>query len=99
MKLLEYMAMERAVVAPRLPNVADLVEDEADGLLFTPSDSRDLERVLGRVTTDPGLRERLGRQARARIVKSRNWRSIAEAVLAAVASNAGTTSQSAKAGI
>jgi glycosyltransferase involved in cell wall biosynthesis len=84
MKLLEYMAMERAVVAPRLPNVADLITDETDGLLFTPGDSRHLALVLRRVAAEAALRERLGRHARDTVMASRNWRRNAEAVLAAI---------------
>jgi glycosyltransferase involved in cell wall biosynthesis len=84
MKLLEYMAMERAVVAPRLDNISDLVTNGRDGLLFTPGDTNDLVRHLRQLATDDALRERLGREARRTILNTRNWRANAERVLALV---------------
>ena len=81
MKLLEYMAMGRAVVAPRLDNIRDVVEDGRQGLLFTPGDGAALAAVLQRVTSDGDLRGRLGREARLAIETTRNWRRNAERVL------------------
>ena len=81
MKLLEYMSMGRAVVAPRLENIQDLVEDGTDGLLFRPGDSQELAAVLQRLANDADLRRRLGSAARAKIEARRNWRQNAEAVL------------------
>jgi glycosyltransferase involved in cell wall biosynthesis len=81
MKLLEYMAMAKAVVAPRLDNVRDVVDHDHTGLLFTPGDVDDLAQALGRLATDPGQRLRLGRNARAAIETDRNWRRNAERVL------------------
>jgi glycosyltransferase involved in cell wall biosynthesis len=84
MKLLEYMAMERAVVAPRLENIRDLVTDERDGLLFTPESAADLQNTLRRLTQDKPLRFALGCEARRTVQNARNWRSNAERVIALV---------------
>ena len=84
MKLLEYMAMGRAVVAPRLDNITDIVTDEADGLLFEPGNGAELTRVLCRLAADEPLRCRLGLQARATIERERNWRRNAQQVLSLV---------------
>jgi glycosyltransferase involved in cell wall biosynthesis len=84
MKLLEYMAMGRAVVAPRLRNIEDIVEDGRDGLLFRRADPVSLAAVLKRLADDAGLRERLGRAARLKIERARNWRAIAETILGAL---------------
>jgi glycosyltransferase involved in cell wall biosynthesis len=81
MKLIEYMAMGRAAVAPRTGNMLDLVVDEVDGLLFSPSDHASLATVLRRLVLDVALRERLGRAARMKIEQSRTWRHNAEHVL------------------
>jgi glycosyltransferase involved in cell wall biosynthesis len=85
MKLLEYMAMGRAVIAPRADNIRDLVTDGVDGLLFTPGDASDLAAAVSRLTHDPSLRRSLGDAARAKVVRERNWRGIAEDVLSAIA--------------
>ena len=85
MKLLEYMAMGRPVIVPRQPNLQDLIEDEVDGLMFEPGSASELGARLGRLASDPALRMRLGRKAREKIERERNWRAIAAEVLAAVA--------------
>jgi glycosyltransferase involved in cell wall biosynthesis len=81
MKLVEYMAMSRAVVAPRLDNVVDLVADETDGLLFSPGDHASLSVALQRLVGDRQLRDQLGRAARLKIEQSRTWRHNAEHVV------------------
>lgn len=81
MKLLEYMAMARAVVAPDMENIRDVLTTETEGLLFRPGDSGALAEALRRLAGDAELRERLGSRARAQIVEGRNWRTNARAVL------------------
>lgn len=76
MKLLEYMAMGKAAVAPDLPNIRDVLTHEDTGLLFAPGRADDLREAIGRLG-DESLRERLGRAARALVVRERNWRAIA----------------------
>jgi glycosyltransferase involved in cell wall biosynthesis len=82
MKLLEYMAMAKAVVAPQLENVRDVVEPGRTGLLFPPGDAEGLTAALQQLAADAGLRASLGRNARETIETARNWRRNAERVLA-----------------
>jgi glycosyltransferase involved in cell wall biosynthesis len=84
MKLLEYMAMERATVAPRLANIQDLIDDNVDGLLFEPDDEQALASVLRRLADDPALRLRLGMQARLKVTRDRNWQRNADIVVRAI---------------
>jgi len=84
MKLLEYMSMGIAVVAPRAENIREVVEDEVDGLLFEPGDTRDLTVRLQRLTEDPALRAALGKSARWKIERHRSWQSVADAVLRSI---------------
>jgi glycosyltransferase involved in cell wall biosynthesis len=81
MKLLEYMAAGRAVVAPRLASIADIVTDGDTGVLFTRGDAQDLSAVLRRLGESENLRNDLGRRARSVIERERNWKRIAERVL------------------
>jgi glycosyltransferase involved in cell wall biosynthesis len=81
MKLLEYMAMGRPVVAPRLGNILDVVADGETGVLFPPGDAAALGATLQRLAADTVLRQRLGAAARASIESSRNWRAIAAQVV------------------
>lgn len=80
MKLLEYMAMRKPVVAPDLPNLRDVLEHDVTGLLFKPGEATTLADTLSRLS-DEALRQRLGDAARALIVRERNWLSIAKLIL------------------
>ena len=82
MKLLEYMAMGRAVVAPALDNIRDLVTDGESGLLFAPGDASALRARLRELLNEPSLRTALGSAARESILTSRTWRAVAGEVLA-----------------
>ena len=84
MKLLEYMAMERAVVAPRQRNIEDIIEDGVTGLLFTPGNAAELRQLLCRLEQDEALRIRLGQAAREKVVRERNWINNAARALAAL---------------
>lgn len=73
MKLLEYMALSRPVVAPDLANIRDIVAHGETGLLFDPGDVASLTRVLAGLFERPALGPTLGAAAR-RAVESRfNW--------------------------
>jgi glycosyltransferase involved in cell wall biosynthesis len=78
MKLVEYMAMQKAVVAPAMDNIRDLVEADRTGLLFEPQDSDALAAAIGRVLTDAQLRSDLARRARRSVITRFNWRHNAE---------------------
>jgi glycosyltransferase involved in cell wall biosynthesis len=84
MKVIEYMAMALPVVAPRLPNLGDIIEHDRTGLFFTDGDARDLNRCLDALKSAAGLRKRLGDAARAEVTTRLNWRRNAAAVLEAV---------------
>ena len=84
MKLLEYMAMARAVVAPRLDNIRDLITDGVDGVLFTAGDIGTLRGALRLTAADASLRESLGRNARLRVERGLTWRRNAERVISLV---------------
>jgi glycosyltransferase involved in cell wall biosynthesis len=83
LKVVEWMAAARAVVAPAYPCVTDLVSDGVDGLLFRPRDADALVAVLTRLVDAAELRARLGAAARARVERSLTWSDNARAVLAA----------------
>ncbi len=67
LKLFEYMALAKAVVAPNRANIREVVADGVSASLFPPEDEEAMGEAILRLVVDPGLRERLGRGARARI--------------------------------
>lgn len=71
-KLFEYMAVGRAVVASRIGQVAELVIDGVNGLLFEPGDRAGLVRCIRRFQRDPALRDQLGRRAHA-VCSEHTW--------------------------
>jgi glycosyltransferase involved in cell wall biosynthesis len=63
MKIIEYMAMARCVVAPDQPNIREVIDDGRNGLLFTAADKNALEVVLLRAIGDSAPRRALGKNA------------------------------------
>lgn len=63
LKILEYMAAGKAIVAPRMPAVRELLEHERTALLYRPDRPRRLSEALDRLAEEPGLAQRLGTAA------------------------------------
>lgn len=82
LKLFEYLAMGRAVIAPRQENLLEVLTDSENAVMFEPSDPRGLETALSRVCADPALRENLGMAARRTIFEGGlTWRANAERII------------------
>jgi glycosyltransferase involved in cell wall biosynthesis len=69
MSLLEAMAAGCPVIASRVGGIPDLVTDGVNGLLVPPGDRGALALALHRLLVDRGLAARLGREARATIMR------------------------------
>ncbi|MGH7585901.1 MAG: glycosyltransferase family 4 protein [Gemmatimonadales bacterium] len=67
--VLEAMATGMPLVASRVGGIPELMDDGAEGLLVMPDDPRALADALGRLAADPGLRDRIGNAARARVLR------------------------------
>jgi glycosyltransferase involved in cell wall biosynthesis len=63
LKLFEYMAAGRAIVASDLPSIREVLHDGVDALLVRPGDANDLADALRRLLGDPALAAELGRAA------------------------------------
>lgn len=83
-KLFEYMAARRAIVASDLPSVAEVVKDGESALLVPPGDMTALAAALMRLRDDPALRERLAACAHAEVMAHYTWAARAKAILAKV---------------
>lgn len=81
MKIPEYMATGSAVIGPRMPNIADLVEDGRTGRLFEPEKAESLHEVLRRLAGDEALRKEIGRRGLEHVTQSRTWQTNASEVL------------------
>jgi glycosyltransferase involved in cell wall biosynthesis len=84
LKLAEYLAAGVAVIAPRVGDLPDQVEDGVDALLVNPGDTRQLASALRRLREDPVERDRLGRAASHAGADRWSWDRSVQLVLAAV---------------
>lgn len=82
LKVVEWMAAGRAVVAPRYGPLEELIDDGVHGLLFPPKDPDALIQCVLRLLDDGELRQRLGEAAHGRVRSSLTWRHNAERALA-----------------
>ncbi|MBB5517818.1 glycosyltransferase family 4 protein [Amphiplicatus metriothermophilus] len=69
LKLTEYMALGRAIVAPDQANIRELVEPGCEALLAPPEDDGAFFAALDALVDDADLRVRLGAAARARVLR------------------------------
>ena len=80
-KLFEYMAMGKPVVAPSKGQIKELFEDGKELLLFPPGDKEKLGARIKELLENRSLREELGRKARERFLQEFTWKKQAEKVL------------------
>ena len=69
LKVFEYMAAGRAIVAPDQPNIREVLEDGRTALLFDPVRPGAMQEAVARLAADPALRARLGAAARAEVLR------------------------------
>lgn len=81
-KLFEYLALGRAVVAPDRPNIREVVTDGANAALFKAEDTASLTEALRGLVTDRDRRRRLAASAAALInERGYTWRRNARRVI------------------
>ncbi|WKJ92036.1 glycosyltransferase family 4 protein [Methylomonas montana] len=68
MVVLEAAAFGIPAIGSRIYGVSDAIIDEVSGLLFSVGNEIDLAEQINRLASDPGLRVRLGRAARDRVL-------------------------------
>ena len=82
MKIPEYMAAGKPVIAPDQPNIRELVGHEVTGLLFRVGDVESMARAIERLVADPDTRRSLGDAARRHVRdEGLTWRANAERIL------------------
>jgi glycosyltransferase involved in cell wall biosynthesis len=73
MKLFEYMASGKAVIASAMGQIVNVVKDGQNGLLVPPGDVPAMASAIKKLIADPDLRTRLGQQARDDAVRNHSW--------------------------
>ena len=72
-KVLEYMAAGRPLLASNMPIVRELVREDMDALLFSPNDPDDLARQVLTLLNDFELSKRLAQSASERALSKFTW--------------------------
>ncbi|HNC08288.1 MAG TPA: glycosyltransferase family 4 protein [Anaerolineales bacterium] len=72
-KVLEYMAAGRPLLASNMPIVRELVREDVDGLLFSPNDPDDLARQALTLLENKELSQRLADSAAAYVREKFTW--------------------------
>jgi glycosyltransferase involved in cell wall biosynthesis len=78
MKLWEYLACGRPVVATAGPGYGDTIEGMGCGLATKPDDPGDLARQLLYLLVDQELRNAMGERGRKAVLRSHTWAARAE---------------------
>ena len=85
-KLFEYMAMSKAIIASKLDQLSIVLEHEQSAWLVEPGSPSELASAVALLAQDAGLRQQLGRNARAAALAGHTWQQNAARVLARVGS-------------
>lgn len=75
---LEAMASGRALIGSAVGGIPALIAHEQTGLLVPPADPAALARAIDRLAHDAPLRQQLGANARASVLRDFTWQRIAE---------------------
>ncbi len=73
LKMYEYMAAGKAIVASRAGQISEVIQDGHSGILVKPGDVHELAGALIRLLKSPQERKRLGRNARQQAVEKHSW--------------------------
>lgn len=74
MKIFEYLGMQKAVIAPSVGPVTEVLKDGDTGLLITPGDAGQMAQRILQLCADTAFRRRLGLAGRTYVVANHTWR-------------------------
>ena len=81
LKLFEYMAMGRAIVAADTPAIREVLTNERDALLVLPEDSCALASAIARLLAEPDMAQQLGAEAQRHVAERYSWEARAGMIL------------------
>jgi len=81
LKLFEYLALGKAIVAPAQPNIREILQDNHNAVLFDPLQADGLAVAISRLCSDNELRSKVAENARLTIAEQQlTWRANAQRV-------------------
>jgi glycosyltransferase involved in cell wall biosynthesis len=81
-KLFEYMAMGKAIIASKLDQIGEVLEHDNTAYLVEPGNKNQLADAMQLLIADSELRRKLGKNARAEVLKKYTWQKHVEKILA-----------------
>jgi glycosyltransferase involved in cell wall biosynthesis len=84
--LFELMGMGKAVIAPDVAPVRDVIDDGDNGWIIPPGDTQAIAAALGRLLAKPDERHAMGERARRRVLERHTWAANARRVMDIAAS-------------
>ncbi len=73
MKIIEYIALGKPVVAPDMENIRDLITNNVDGILFAEGSVESLTAGIKQLLRSGSLRKKLSSAALKKVASSLNW--------------------------
>jgi len=81
MKIFEYWAMGKAVIAPKVAPVEEVMQHGINGIVIERGDCQALAQAIIELAQDPQTRVRLGSVGRDYVLSQHTWKKNAEAIL------------------
>lgn len=80
MKLFEYMAMAKPVIASRIGQIDEVIRHRGNGYLVKPGDLQELAQGILELADNAELREQIGKNARKTVEENYTWIKNAQAI-------------------
>jgi glycosyltransferase involved in cell wall biosynthesis len=90
LKLLEYGAMRKPIIAPDTAAVRDIMEPERDGLMVPPGDDHAVAAAMCALYADAQLRDKLANLFHGKVLQQYTWDKVAGNILRQLESIAGS---------
>jgi glycosyltransferase involved in cell wall biosynthesis len=82
-KILEYMAMEKAVVATSQGQITKIIDNQEQGVLIDLKDKNSLAEAITLLADNKDMRIKMGKKARKKVMENYTWKMTAEKVIKA----------------
>ena len=79
-KIFEYGAMQKAIIAPRVVPVEDVMKNEIDGILID-ADEKELANSMRFMLNNPHERHRMAVTFHDKVIREHTWKRVAEQIL------------------
>ncbi len=80
LKMYEYLACGKPVVASNIPGVSDLLDKSGGGIAVTPENSREFADAVINLLQNKDLSKQMGANGRKYVVENHSWASVAKKV-------------------